>query len=48
MSFIGSYEDTRVVIERARTALENAMDEQGIVVPFPGQALDVYIAPEIP
>jgi len=44
--WIGSYEDTRRVIDRVHTALQEALDVAGIVSPYPTQSLNLHFDPE--
>ena len=44
--WIGSYEDTRRIIDRVHTALQEALDVAGIVSPYPTQSLNLHFDPE--
>jgi small-conductance mechanosensitive channel len=41
--WIKSYADTRAIFDRVNTALQNALDEAGIEMPFPTQDINVQI-----
>jgi small-conductance mechanosensitive channel len=41
--WIKSYTDTRAIFDRVNTALQNALDEAGIEMPFPTQDINVQI-----
>jgi small-conductance mechanosensitive channel len=44
--WIESYADTRRVFDRVNTALQNALDQAGIDMPYPTQSLNVQMDPE--
>jgi len=44
--WIESYEDTRRVIDRVHTALQEALDAAGIESPYPTQSLNLHFDPE--
>jgi small-conductance mechanosensitive channel len=44
--WIESYEDTRRIFDRVNTALQRALDEAGIEMPYPTHALDLRVEPE--
>ncbi len=44
--WLGSYEDTRRIYDRVNTALQNALDQAGIDMPYPTQSLNVQMDPE--
>lgn len=44
--WIESYIDTRRVFDRVHTAMEHALDEAGIDMPFPTQSINLQLEPE--
>jgi small-conductance mechanosensitive channel len=44
--WIESYEDTRRVMDRVHTALQEALDEAGIESPYPIQTVNLQVEPE--
>ena len=44
--WIVSYVDTRQVLDRVHTAVERALNEAGIEMPFPTQSISLQLAPE--
>jgi small-conductance mechanosensitive channel len=44
--WIVSYVDTRQVLDRVHTAVERALNEAGIEMPFPTQSISLELAPE--
>jgi MscS family membrane protein len=44
--WIESYEDTRRTYDRVNTALQHALDENGIAMPYPTHSLDLRVEPE--
>ncbi len=44
--WIESYIDTRHMLDRVHTALQEALDEAGIKMPYPTQIVDIQVAPE--
>lgn len=44
--WIESYIDTRRMLDRVHTAMEHALDEAGIEMPFPTQSISLELAPE--
>jgi MscS family membrane protein len=44
--WIESYEDTRRIYDRVNTALQRALDEAGIEMPYPTHSLDLRVEPE--
>lgn len=44
--WIESYVDTRRIFDRVHTAVEHALDEAGIEMPFPTQSISLELAPD--
>jgi len=44
--WIESYVETRQMFDRVHTALERALDEAGVDMPFPTQSIDLQLEPE--
>jgi small-conductance mechanosensitive channel len=44
--WIESYVDTRQMLDRVHTAVERALDEAGVEMPFPTQSISLQLAPE--
>jgi hypothetical protein len=44
--WIESYVDTRRVIDRVNTALQEALDAAGIKSPYPTQSVNLQVEPE--
>jgi small-conductance mechanosensitive channel len=44
--WIESYVDTRQMLDRVHTAVEQALNEAGVEMPFPTQSVSLQLAPE--
>jgi small-conductance mechanosensitive channel len=44
--WIESYIDTRRIFDRVHTAVEHALDEAGIEMPFPTRSISLRLEPE--
>jgi small-conductance mechanosensitive channel len=44
--WIESYVETRQMVDRVHTAMERALDEAGVEMPFPTQSINLRLEPE--